>query len=47
MFLPKDSETVVDTEDEEEAIGIFLAKHAHLLLKTPDTNEVLYLYLKE
>ncbi|MDN7245552.1 hypothetical protein [Planococcus shenhongbingii] len=47
LFLPKDIDMKVEVEGEEEAIGLYLAKYAHLLLKTPDANEVLYLHIEE
>ncbi len=47
MFLPEEFNAKVDTSDEEEFIGVCLIKYSQLLLKTPDANEVLYLYLKK
>lgn len=47
LFLPEEFNTKVDTNDEEEFIGVCLTKYSQLLLKTPDGNEVLYLRLNE
>ncbi|MGD6831244.1 hypothetical protein ACQCT5_03715 [Sutcliffiella halmapala] len=47
LFLPEEFNAKVDTIGEEEFIGLCLIKYSQLLLKTPDANEVLYLYLNE
>lgn len=47
LFLPEEFNTKVDTNDEEEFIGVCLTQYSQLLLKTPDGNEVLYLRLNE
>lgn len=47
LFLPStfDINTIGSGGDEEELIGKLLSKNGQLLLKTPDGNEILYLYL--
>lgn len=48
LFLPKEFDTnSIENGDEEELIGKILSEYGQLLLKTPDGNEILYIYLKE
>ncbi|WP_411334586.1 hypothetical protein ACK1LH_04250 [Metabacillus indicus] len=47
LFLPEEFNSKIDTNDEEDFIGVCLTKYSNLLLKTPDANEVLYLRLNE
>ncbi|MCG1020977.1 hypothetical protein [Sutcliffiella horikoshii] len=47
LFLPEEFNPNVDTNDEEDFIGVCLTKYSQLLLKTPDANEVLYLRINE
>ncbi len=46
VFLPRTFDiNTIGSGDEEELIGKLLIKNGQLLLKTPDANEILYLYL--
>lgn len=48
LFLPKTFDiNIIGDGDEEELIGRILNTHGQLLLKTPDANEILFLYLNK
>jgi hypothetical protein len=47
LFLPKTFDINFGNGDEEELIGRILSTYGQLLLKTPDGNEILFLYLNK
>ncbi|MDQ6418734.1 hypothetical protein RB620_04705 [Paenibacillus sp. LHD-117] len=48
LFLPKTFDTnIIGNGDEEEVVGRILSAYGQLLLKTPDGNEILYIYLNK
>lgn len=48
LFLPKTFDiNIIGNGDEEQLIGMILSTYGQLLLKTPDGNEILFLYLNK
>jgi hypothetical protein len=47
LFLPVQFEVSITEKDEEEFIGRTLKTYSHLILKSPDAYEILYLSLNK